>query len=275
MRTELMRLSAVVTSAANPTSPLADTWVSVALSYQGLKALGVPQDSLDSFAGNSGRDGRARKSSRRHRREQPRKLGTAARDAGCPRCARRSGSQTPSGLAALDRPRKAYKELPGITAIGARTVTRCPPKRSPRIQGRHQPSGDRRERNSWDQSQGTTLKAGEFVLGYRDEMGGIQMTSPEILGRNGTYVVFRKLRQRVAEYLKANSTSPEEEELLAAKMMGRWRSGAPWRSARSTTIPNWAPTRRNNDFLYKEDDPAGFKTPAARTSGGQTRATRR
>jgi len=48
---ELMRrVSAVVTSAASPTSPLADTWVSVALTYQGLKALGVPQDSLDSFA---------------------------------------------------------------------------------------------------------------------------------------------------------------------------------------------------------------------------------
>jgi deferrochelatase/peroxidase EfeB len=48
---ELMRrVSTVVTSAANPTSPLADTWVSVALTYQGLKALGVPQDSLDSFA---------------------------------------------------------------------------------------------------------------------------------------------------------------------------------------------------------------------------------
>src|SRR5215468_7379965 len=46
----IRRLSAVVTSAANPTSPLADTWVSVALTYQGLKALGVPQDSLDTFA---------------------------------------------------------------------------------------------------------------------------------------------------------------------------------------------------------------------------------
>ena len=30
------------------------------------------------------------------------------------------------------------------------------------------------------------LKAGEFVLGYPDEMGGIQKTVPEILGRNGT-----------------------------------------------------------------------------------------
>src|SRR5215472_17348528 len=48
---ELMRrASAVVTSAANPTSPLADTWVSVALTCQGLKALGVPNDSLSSFA---------------------------------------------------------------------------------------------------------------------------------------------------------------------------------------------------------------------------------
>ncbi|HEY8224481.1 MAG TPA: hypothetical protein VIG25_04325, partial [Pyrinomonadaceae bacterium] len=48
---ELMdRVSKVVTSAANPNSPLADTWVSVALTYQGFKALGVPQESLDSFS---------------------------------------------------------------------------------------------------------------------------------------------------------------------------------------------------------------------------------
>ena len=41
---------------------------------------------------------------------------------------------------------------------------------------------------------------------------------------------FRKLHQRVAafrRYLKENASSPDEEELLAAKMMGRWRSGAP------------------------------------------------
>jgi Predicted iron-dependent peroxidase len=67
-------------------------------------------------------------------------------------------------------------------------------------------------------------------LGYPDELGGIQKTEPELLGRNGTYVVFRKLHQRVADfrrYLNANSKDPQEEELLAAKMMGRWRSGAP------------------------------------------------
>ena len=44
------RLSGVVASAAHPTSPTGDTWVSVALTFQGLKALGVPQTSLDSFS---------------------------------------------------------------------------------------------------------------------------------------------------------------------------------------------------------------------------------
>src|SRR5436305_10957695 len=47
---ELMRrLSTVVASAAHPESPARDTWVSVGLSFQGLKALGVPVASLDSF----------------------------------------------------------------------------------------------------------------------------------------------------------------------------------------------------------------------------------
>ena len=48
---ELMRRASLfVASAANPTSPAGDAWVSVALTFQGLKTLGVPQDSLDSFA---------------------------------------------------------------------------------------------------------------------------------------------------------------------------------------------------------------------------------
>src|SRR5215213_11318463 len=46
----IRRIAGVVTSADDPTSPLADTWVSVALTYQGFKALGVPQESLDSFS---------------------------------------------------------------------------------------------------------------------------------------------------------------------------------------------------------------------------------
>ena len=49
-RALMKRASQVVTSAASPTSPLADTWASVALTFQGLKALGVPPPTLDSFS---------------------------------------------------------------------------------------------------------------------------------------------------------------------------------------------------------------------------------
>src|SRR5689334_8086389 len=45
----LRRLGEVVTSAA-PDQRARDTWVSVALTFDGLKALGVPPASLDSFA---------------------------------------------------------------------------------------------------------------------------------------------------------------------------------------------------------------------------------
>ncbi len=80
-----------------------------------------------------------------------------------------------------------------------------------------------------------------------------------------TYVVFRKLHQRVAafrQYLRSNASRPEEEELLAAKMMGRWRSGAPLALCPLHDNPELgADPQRNNDFLYQQDDPTGFKTP--------------
>jgi len=43
------------------------------------------------------------------------------------------------------------------------------------------------------------IKAGEFILGYPDETGRIPpMPSPHALGRNGSFLVVRKLEQRVA-----------------------------------------------------------------------------
>ena len=68
------------------------------------------------------------------------------------------------------------------------------------------------------------------------------------------YAVVRKLRQRVSEfrrYLKAHASSPEEEERLAAKMMGRWRSGAPLALSPDHDDPELgADRKRNNDFLF-------------------------
>ena len=90
------------------------------------------------------------------------------------------------------------------------------------------------------------------------------MPQPEVLGRNGTYVVFRKLHTRVAayrQYLRAQTSSRAEEEVLAAKFVGRWPSGAPLVLAPERDDPELgADPRRNNAFLYA-DDPRGLKCP--------------
>ena len=109
------------------------------------------------------------------------------------------------------------------------------------------------------------LKAGEIILGYPDETGELPpMPTPDVLGRNGTYVVFRKLHTRVAayrQYLRAKAESREAEALLGAKMVGRWQSGAPLTLAPERDDPDLgADAHRNNDFAYA-DDLRGFKCP--------------
>ena len=60
------------------------------------------------------------------------------------------------------------------------------------------------------------------------------MPHPEILGRNGTYVVFRKLKTRVGafrQYLRADARNQAEEQLFAAKFAGRMPDGERCREA--------------------------------------------
>src|SRR5215831_7599426 len=231
---ELMRrILPVVVSAAHPESPVGDTWVSVALSFQGLKALGVPQPSLDSFSPEFQQGMAARalilgdigESSPEHW-EKP--LGSDDVHVVLAALA----PDTERLEAALTRARREYQKISGITAIWSQNCHALPNQREafgfkdgishPAIEGSGIPGSNPHER---------PLRPGEFVLGYPDEMGDIPaIPQPDILGRNGSYVVFRKLHQRVAafrQYLKEHSSEPEGEELLAAKMMGRWRSGAP------------------------------------------------
>ena len=90
------------------------------------------------------------------------------------------------------------------------------------------------------------------------------MPTPDVLGRNGTYVVFRKLHTKVAayrQYLRDRAADRAEEDLLGAKMVGRWQSGAPLALSPDVDDPELgADARRNNDFGYG-DDPRGFKCP--------------
>ncbi|MEV5012153.1 Dyp-type peroxidase [Streptomyces sp. NPDC056159] len=265
---ELMqRASAVATSAADSTSPLGDTWVSVAVTYHGLKALGVSRESLDTFAWEF-RQGMAARA---------KALGDVGESSP-------ENWETPLGTAdvhvvltvvapdiaqleaAIDRARPAYEHLPGITAVWRQDCYALPTETehfgyrdgvsNPAIEGSGIAGSNQLER---------PLRAGEFVLGYPDELGGVQTPWPEILGRNGSYAVFRKLHQRVAAFrrcLKDHSTSREDEELLAAKVLGRWRSGAPLALSPHQDDPALgADPHRRNTFLYERDDPAGFITP--------------
>jgi Dyp-type peroxidase family len=266
---ELMRrIQPLVASAAHSASPAGDAWVSVALSFQGLKALGVPQASLDSFSPEFQQGMAARaailgdtgESSPEHW-EKP--LGSADVHVVLTALA----PDTERLEAALTRARQEYQKISGITAIWIQNCHALPNEREafgfkdgishPAIEGSGIPGTNPHEQ---------PLRPGEFVLGYPDEIGDVAAKpKPDVLGRNGSYVAFRKLHQRVAvfrQFLKANASGPEGEELVAAKMMGRWRSGAPLALCPLHDDPELGgDRRRNNAFLFKEDDAIGYRTP--------------
>jgi Dyp-type peroxidase family len=113
---------------------------------------------------------------------------------------------------------------------------------------------------------GAALKAGEFILGYPDEYGvTADRPQPEFLARNGSYMAYRRLQEHVGkfrEFLRQHGETPEEQELIAAKLMGRWRSGAPLVLSPHKDNPELAADpQRNNDFNYREMDPQGYAVP--------------
>src|SRR5258706_6991653 len=90
------------------------------------------------------------------------------------------------------------------------------------------------------------------------------MPEPDVLGRNGTYVGLRKYQSRVGafnRFLRENGQTDEDRELLAAKLVGRWRSGAPLTLAPAKDDPALGEDpQRNNDFTYA-NDPQGRQVP--------------
>jgi len=116
------------------------------------------------------------------------------------------------------------------------------------------------------------LKPGEFLLGYEDEVGpeGTQTPEPFELRVNGTYMVFRKLYQDVAAFRRYLATAAKalygsddqhHQDLVAAKMMGRWRSGCPVDlSPDKDDLTIAADPQRRNNFTYAGDD-QGLRCP--------------
>ncbi|MDT0609775.1 Dyp-type peroxidase [Streptomyces lancefieldiae] len=266
----LLRRLLPLTSGGLPSADRSgDAWVAVAFTYQGLRALGVPQESLDSFP-RAFREGMAARAEL---------IGDVGENApahweapfgtGDVHIALSALSSDTAQLAQeLERARVAFEETPGVRVIWQQDVHQLPTGRTtfgfrdgishPNIEGVGLPGSNPQE---------APIKAGEFILGYPDETGNLPpMPSPDALGRNGTYVAVRKIHTNVAawrRYLRANSSNAEEEALLAAKMVGRWPSGAPLTLTPEHDDPELAADpQRVNNFLYREHDDRGLRCPA-------------
>jgi len=137
---------------------------------------------------------------------------------------------------------------------------------------------------------GKGVRTGEFILGYPNEYG-FHPLSPVVpaaddpnhilpesanpyhkssgyrdLGINGTFIVYRKLEQDVASFWRflqneslrlKSEVDPGFMVWLAAKMVGRWPSGAPLVLAPDRDQP----VLRRDDFLYAKGDPHGLACP--------------
>jgi Dyp-type peroxidase family len=103
------------------------------------------------------------------------------------------------------------------------------------------------------------LHAGEFILGYTDEENVLpHAPTPDQLATNGSFLVYRKLHQDVAGFraqlARAAQLYPGGEELLAAKIVGRWRDGTPVDLSADHPDPAIvADDHRNNAFSYATD----------------------
>lgn len=113
---------------------------------------------------------------------------------------------------------------------------------------------------------GPAINAGEFFLGYPDENGPpAGLPRPEILSHNGSYLAYLRLEEHVGafrDFLRQNGATPEQQEWIAAKLMGRWRSGAPLVLAPDKDDPELGgDMQRTNDFNYAKMDPYGYGCP--------------
>ena len=272
-RAWLTELMDRVQSAADvrATMDSSERWITLAFTWNGLKALGVPEESLASFP-------------------QEFREGMAARadilgDAGTNHPDNWVGGLAGDDLHAIAilfarndaEHRRCVGEHDKLVARcpGVRTVSFLDLNATPPFNYAHDHFGyrDRLSQPVMEGSgedptpgSGAPLQPGEFILGYPDEAGpSVNLPQPEVLSRNGSYMAYRRLQEHVGvfrDYLREHADTPDGQELLAAKIMGRWRSGAPLVLSPKHDDPELgADPMRNNDFNYREMDPHGYAVP--------------
>ncbi|MGY3616225.1 Dyp-type peroxidase [Bradyrhizobium sp. USDA 10063] len=125
--------------------------------------------------------------------------------------------------------------------------------------------------NPDDKGRFRKIPLGEFLLGHPGEGGEMApMPLPHLLAHDGSYLVFRKLEQdvvRFRQYLEQQADAfaraipgglpphVTAQDFLAAKMMGRWQDGSSL-----INYPDRPGKDKRNTFGYA-GDPAGARCP--------------
>ena len=272
-RAWLAELATLVQSAADVDATMeeSDRWITLAFTWTGLRALGVPEESLATFpdAFREGMPARADILGDVGESAPEHWVGGLAGDDlhAIAILFSRNDEQCVSSLQQHDA---LLARTDGVRSLSHLDLNATPPFNyahdhfgfrdrlsQPVMKG----SGEEPTPGS-----GPALESGEFILGYPDENGPVaDVPQPEVLSRNGSFMAYRRLEEHVAvfrDYLREQADTPAGEELLAAKFMGRWRSGAPLVLAPTEDDPELgADSMRNNDFNYGEMDPLGYACP--------------
>jgi deferrochelatase/peroxidase EfeB len=242
-------------------------WISVAITYSGLEALGLPADSLQSFPEAFRVGMAARADALLDHGENDPKLWDSPFGSGEIHIGVSVFSDAEdSWRRAMDVARQQYEGVSGLPVLVTQDFGAQPGDLNPL--GYRDSIGQPAIEGCGVEplpGQGPAIKAGEFILGYPGEAGvPLPAPRPDVLGRNGTYAGLRKYQSQVGafnRFLHEHAETDEERELLAAKLVGRWRSGAPLTLAPSEDDPALgADPMRNNDFTYAAD-PHGRQVP--------------
>ena len=243
------------------------SWIAVAVTYAGLVALGVPDDSLHSFP-EAFRVGMAARADQLldHGENDPKQWDPPFGSGRVHIAVSVFSDSEETWRRTMEVARRHYEGDSGLTVLitqdfGARPGDLNPLGYKDSI-GQPAIAGCGIEPLP---GQGRPIEAGEFILGYPGEAGvPLPAPRPDVLGRNGTFVGLRKYQSQVGRFnrfLRAHAQTEQERELLAAKLVGRWRSGAPLTLAPIQDDPALgADPLRNNDFTYAAD-PNGQQVP--------------
>ena len=286
-------IAAAHVTTARTLDPPPSSALQVAFTYEGLKALGVPNEVIEGFApefcsGLSGDESRSRRlgdvgenEPARWRWGGPTRLPHLAimmygKEGEMERC--EAEFKGPSWDVAFDvSERLPTSYLGEVEPFGF-------------VDGISQPTIDWEGKRKIDGDQLTysnVVALGEFLLGYSNEyneytdrplldpssrgaselLPALDQPQKKDLARNGTYLVMRQLEQDVRGFWQymdhASGSNAEESKRLAEAMVGRAMNGAPLVPLQNTPIDGISKDEKDrayNQFTYDED-PDGVRCP--------------